>query len=165
MATKNQTTIKAEPGKQDIFIIREFDAPRELVFKALTDPKLLVRWLGPRDLEMKIDKLEAKNGGSYRYINIDKAGNEYAFHGVIHGITAPEMIIQTFEFEGLPEPGHVALETAKLEALPGNRTRLTTQSVFQSVQDRDGMMQSGMERGVLDSHERLDELFEKQLVN
>lgn len=164
MATKNQTTIKAEPGKQDIFIIREFDAPRELVFKAMTDPELLVRWLGPRDLEMRIDKFQPKKGGSYRYIHIDPNGNEYAFNGIIHEMIAPELVIQTFEFEGLPEPGHVALETAKLEALPGGRTRLTTQSVFQSVQDRDGMVQSGMEKGVFDSHERLDELFEKELV-
>ena len=164
MATKNQTTIKAEPGKQDVIIVREFDAPRELVFKAFTDPKLMVKWLGPRDLKMRIEKFEAKSGGSWRYIHTDPNGNDYGFHGVVHDVTAPERIIQTFEFEGLPESGHVALETAKFEALPGDRTRLTTQSVFQSVQDRDGMVQSGMERGVLDSHARLDELFEKELV-
>jgi uncharacterized protein YndB with AHSA1/START domain len=164
MATKNQTTIKAESGKQDVIIVREFDAPRELVFKAFTDPKLMVKWLGPRDLKMRIEKFEAKSGGSWRYIHTDPNGNDYGFHGVVHDVTAPERIIQTFEFEGLPESGHVALETAKFEALPGDRTRLTTQSVFQSVQDRDGMVQSGMERGVLDSHARLDELFEKELV-
>ena len=73
-------------------------------------------------------------------------------------------VIQTYEFEGLPEKGHVALETARFEALPGNRTRLTTQSVFQSVGDRDGMVQSGMERGVNESRERLDELFVKGLI-
>lgn len=160
ITAKNQTNIKAEPGKQEIFIIREFEAPRELVFKAFTTPELIIRWLGPRELTMKIDKFDARSGGSYRYIHSDPAGNEYGFHGVIHDVTAPERVIQTFEFEGLPESGHVTLETAKFEALPNNRTRVTIQSVFQSVADRDGMLQSGMERGVNDSHQRLDELFE-----
>ena len=164
MATKNQTTIKAEPGKQEVFITREFDAPRELVFKAFTDPKLVAQWLGPRELKLRIEKFEPKSGGSYRYIHTDPGGNEYGFHGVVHDVTAPERVIQTFEFEGLPETGHVVLETAKFEILPGNRTRLTVQSVFQSVADRDGMVMSGMERGVVDSHNRLDELFEKGLV-
>ena len=159
---KNETKIKAEPGKQEIFITREFEAPRELVFKAFTDPKLIVQWLGPRDLTIKLDKFEPRSGGSYRYIHSDKNGNEFGFHGVCHEMESPLRIIQTFEFEGLPEKGHVVLETATFEALPGNRTRLVVQSVFQSVADRDGMVQSGMERGVNDSHGRLDELFAKQ---
>jgi uncharacterized protein YndB with AHSA1/START domain len=160
ITTKNKTGIKAEPGKQELFITREFEAPRELVFKAFTDPDLIVRWLGPRELKMHIDKYDCRSGGSYRYIHTDPAGNDYGFHGVIHDVTAPERIIQTFEFEGLPESGHVTLETARFEALPGNRTKVTIQSVFQSVADRDGMLQSGMERGVNDSHWRLDDLFE-----
>ncbi|MFT3936994.1 MAG: SRPBCC family protein [Chitinophagaceae bacterium] len=161
--TKNITSIKAEPGKQEIFITREFDAPRELVFKAFTDPKLVVQWLGPRDLTTKIEKFEPKSGGAYRYIQT-RGEHSFAFRGVIHEVSFPERIIQTFEFEGLPEKGHVAMETARFEALPGARTRLINQSVFQSVADRDGMLQSGMEGGVNDSYERLDELFEKGLV-
>ncbi len=164
MATKNPTTIVAEPGKQETFITREFEAPRELVFKAFTDPKLVSKWLGPRDLKMKIDKYETKNGGNYRYIHADGQGNEYSFRGVFHEVKAPERYIQTFEFEGLPESGHVCLETVTFEALPGDRTKLTYHTVFQSVADRDAMMQSGMENGVLQSHERLDELFEQELV-
>ncbi|MGC4036170.1 MAG: SRPBCC family protein [Chitinophagaceae bacterium] len=160
MPTKNQTKITAEAGKQEIIITREFEAPRELVFKAFTDEKLIVKWLGPKDLKMKVLKFEPKSGGSYRYIHIDANGNEYAFRGVVHEVSAPERIIQTFEFEGLPEKGHVAMDTARFEALPGNRTRVTVQSVFQSVMDRDGMLMSGMERGVNDSHERLDEVLE-----
>ncbi len=161
MKESNQTKITAEPGKQELFITREFDAPRELVFKAFTDPKLYTQWLGPRELTMILEKFEPKNGGSWRYIHKDKDGNEYAFHGVYHEVTAPERIIDTFEFEGLPEKGHVILETARFEALPGDRTKLTSQAVFQSVADRDGMLQSGMERGVDDSYDRLDELLEK----
>ena len=97
-----------------------------------------------------------------RFLNRDAQGNEFAFHGVYHEVLAPERIIDTFEFEGLPETGHVTLETMKLEALPGGRTRLTVQSVFQSVADRDGTLQSGMEAGVKDTYDRLAELL-KQL--
>lgn len=161
MNKRNETKITAEPGKQEIVITREFDAPRELVFKAFTDPQLYVQWLGPRDLATTLERFEPRDGGSWRFIQRDKQGNTFAFHGVNHEVTAPERIISTFEFDGLPEKGHVILETSRLEALPGGRTRLTTQSVFQTVADRDGMVQSGMERGVLDSHERLDELLEK----
>jgi uncharacterized protein YndB with AHSA1/START domain len=156
----NKTEIIAEPGKQEIIITREFDAPRELVFKAHTDPELYVQWLGPRGLAMTLETFEPRSGGSYRYIHKDPAGNEYAFRGVNHEVLAPERIIATFEFEGLPEKGHVILGTLKFEALPGERTRLTSQSVFQSVADRDGMVQSGMEMGVNEGYMRLDEVLE-----
>jgi uncharacterized protein YndB with AHSA1/START domain len=158
MADKNKVTVIAEPGKQECFITREFDAPRELVFQAFTDPELVPQWWGPRRLSTLVDKMDAKAGGQWRFLNRDPQGNEYAFHGVYHEVRAPERIIDTFEFEGLPEAGHVCLETLTLEALPGGRTRLTTQSVFQSVADRDGMLQSGMEEGLNDSYERLAEL-------
>ena len=158
MTKHNKTHMVAEPGKQELVVTREFDAPRELVFKAFTDPKLLVQWLGPRGLTMRLETFEPRNGGSWRYIHADKDGNEYGFHGVIHEVAAPERIIQTFEFEGLPEIGHVTLDTMRLEELPGERTRVTIQSVFQSIADRDGMVQAGMEQGVNEGYERLDEL-------
>jgi len=160
MTTKNKTTITVEPGKQELFITREFDAPRELVFKAHTDPKLYAQWLGPRGYEMVLETFEPHSGGRYRYIHKDQNGNEYGFHGVFHEISE-ELMIQTFEFEGLPERGHVILDTMRLEELPGGRTKATIQSVYQSVSDRDGMVQSGMERGVNEGYERLDELLEK----
>ena len=156
-----KTTIHAEPGKQEILIMREFDAPRELVFKACTDPKLISQWWGPRYLSTQVDMMDVRPGGQWRFINRDAEGNEFAFHGVYHEVLTPERIIDTFEFEGLPERGHVTLETMKLEELPGGRTRLTTQSVFQSVADRDGMLQSGMEEGVNDTYDRLAELLKK----
>lgn len=159
--TANQTKIHAEPGKQEIVITREFDAPRELVFKTVTDPKLIPQWWGPRYLSTEVDKMDVRPGGQWRFINRDAEGNEFAFHGVYHEILAPERIIDTFEFEELPETGHVALETMTLEELPGGRTRLTTQSVFQSVADRDGMIQGGMEEGVKDTNDRLEELLKK----
>lgn len=157
---KKQLEIKAEPGRQEVFIVREFEAPRELVFKAFTTPELIVRWLGPRDLKMTIDTYDSRSGGSYRYIHTDAGGNSYAFRGVIHEVKAPVRIIQTFEYEGLPDDGHVTLDASIFEELPGNRTRVTIHSVFRSVEDRDGMMASGMERGVTEGYERLDELLE-----
>ena len=154
----NTTKITAEPGKQELFITREFDAPRELVFKAYTVPELYAKWMGPRRLAITLEKFDARNGGEWRYIQKDQDGSEYGFHGVFHDVSTPERIIQTFEFEGLPESGHVILETMRFEALPGGRTRLVGQSVFQSVADRDGMIQSGMEGGLNESFDRLEEL-------
>jgi len=164
MTKNNLTKITAEPGKQEIMITREFDAPRELVFRAFTDPELYVQWIGPRGLTMTLETFESRNGGSWRYIQKDPGGNEFAFHGVNHEVLPTERIIGTFEFEGLPEKGHVILQTARFEALPGNRTRMTSQSVFQSITDRDGMLQSGMEAGVNDSYDRLDELLKNMQI-
>jgi uncharacterized protein YndB with AHSA1/START domain len=159
MSKTNPTKITAEPGKHAIQITREFDAPRELVFRAYTDPELVTQWLGPRRLTMVIDTFEARNGGTWRYIHKDQDGNEYGFHGVFHDVAAPERVVQTFEFEGMP--GHVALETARFAELDG-KTGLTIVSVFQSVEDRDWMLQSGMEGGMNDSYERLDELLARR---
>jgi uncharacterized protein YndB with AHSA1/START domain len=159
MSSKNKTIVTAEPGKQEVFVTREFDAPRELVYKAHTDPNLYAQWLGPRGYEMILETFEPRSGGRYRYIHKDQNGNEFAFHGVFHEISEA-LMIQTFEFEGLPESGHVTLDTMRLEKLPGARTRITIQSLFQSVSDRDGMVQAGMEHGMREGYERLDEVLE-----
>ncbi len=156
--SKNPTTFTVEPGRLDITIEREFDAPRELVFQAFVDPEMIKRWLGPRRLTTRINTWESVSGGRWNYTSLDTDGSEYGFHGVFHEVRTPERIIQTFEFDGLPEPGHVALETARFEALADGRTRVVQHSVFQSLEDRDGMMESGAEGGVLEGHARLDEL-------
>jgi uncharacterized glyoxalase superfamily protein PhnB len=109
---------------------------------------------------MTLEKFEPRYGGRWRYIHQDKDGNKFGFHGVYHEMS-PSLMIDTFEFEGLPEKGHVSLETARLEDSGDGKTKLTIQAVFQSVADRDGMTQSGMEEGVSESHERLDELLGK----
>ncbi len=160
----NKTVVTAEPGKQELFITREFDAPRELVFKAHTDPDLYVQWVGPNDLKMTIQKFDMRDGGSYKFTH-EREGHKYAFFGVTHEVLAPERIIGTFEFDGLPEKGHVILGTTRFEELPNGRTRLVHQSVFQSVSDRDGMVQSGMERGVTEGYEKLDDLLAKESVS
>jgi uncharacterized protein YndB with AHSA1/START domain len=157
----NKTTLKVEPGKQELFIYREFDAPRELVFKTFTDPKLLMQWMNPCGMTLYIDDMDAVDGGSYRFTNVDPNGGKHMFRGVLHEVSAPERLIRTFEYLNLPEKGHVVLDVLLLEALPDDRTRLTIQSVFRSIADRDGMVQAGMEMGVSESHQLLDQLLTK----
>jgi uncharacterized protein YndB with AHSA1/START domain len=154
----NKTQITAEPGIPQVIITREFDAPRGLVFRAHTDPELLVQWLGPRDLATAIERYDTRDGGKWRYIQTDAQGNAYGFHGVFHGDPSPDAIVQTFEFEGAP--GHVKLDTTTLEQR-GGKTLVRTVSAFPWVEDRDAMIASDMERGVRDSAERLAELLIK----
>ncbi len=155
----NKTVVTVEPSKQELFITREFDAPRELVFKAHVDPDIYVQWVGPKDLEMSIQKLDAFDGGTFEFTH-KRDGHSYRFFGSYHEVLAPERIIGTFEFDGLPERGHVIMGKTSFEELPGNRTRLVHHSVFFSVADRDGMVQSGMERGVDEGYVKLDDVLE-----
>jgi uncharacterized protein YndB with AHSA1/START domain len=152
------TRIDAPAGVPFIDITREFDAPRDLVFRAYTDPDLLVQWLGPRQYTMTIDTYEPRDGGRWRYIHSDADGNAWGFHGVFHGEQTPDGMLQTFEFEGAP--GHVALESLTFEERDG-KTTTRTHSVYQSVEARDAMVESGMEGGVNDGFDRLDELLAK----
>jgi uncharacterized protein YndB with AHSA1/START domain len=151
----NETRIVADPALPTIVITREFDAPPERVFRAYTDPDLLIQWLGPRRLTMRIDHYDARSAGSYRYVHRDDDGTEYGFHGVFHEVRPDERIVQTFTYEGFPDG--VSLETAVFEDL-GGRTRVTTKSLMDSIEDRDAMIKSGMEVGVREGYERLDEL-------
>ncbi len=153
--TTRKTQITAETGSPQILITREFDAPRELVFRAYTEPELLVQWLGPRDYTMTIDRYEVRDGGTWRYVHTDADGNAYGFHGVFHGTPSVDGIVQTFEFEGAP--GHVSLDTLTLEERDG-KTVVHTNSVFQSVEARDAMIASGMEQGLNEGYDRLDAL-------
>jgi uncharacterized protein YndB with AHSA1/START domain len=155
--TVAKTEYTIEPGRQDIVSTVVLDAPRELVFKCYTDPKLFARWWGPSRYENKVEKFDSRSGGEWRVIQVGADGAEHAFRGVNHTVQAPERICQTFEYE--PMAGHVALQTATFEEL-GNKTRITAQIVFQSVMDRDGMVASGMKSGADESMERLQELLD-----
>jgi uncharacterized protein YndB with AHSA1/START domain len=150
-----KTNVIAEPGSHGITVEREFDAPRELVYRAYTEPDLLVQWLGPRAYETTIERWDLRDGGTYRYVQRDADGNAFGFHGVVHGDPSPDNVVQTFEFDGYP--GHVSLDTLTLEERDG-RTIVRTNSVFQSVEDRDGMIAAGMEGGMNEGFDRLDEL-------
>jgi uncharacterized protein YndB with AHSA1/START domain len=152
-----KTEYVIEPGKQEITSTTVLDAPRELVFRAYTEPKLVAQWWGPRRYAIVIDKFDARPGGEWRMIHRGEDGAEYGFRGVHHEVTAPERLVSTFEYEGMP--GHVSLQIATFEPL-GNKTRLVAHTVFESVMDRDGMVASGMEEGANESMERLAELLE-----
>jgi uncharacterized protein YndB with AHSA1/START domain len=150
-----KTQITAEPGIPQIIMTCEFDAPRDLVYRAYTEPELLQQWLGPRDLTMTVKENDVRDGGKWRFVHTDAEGHEHGFHGVFHGTPSPDGIVRTFEYEGAP--GHVSMETLTLSDRDG-RTLVRTVSSFQAVKDRDAMIASGMERGVHDSDERMTEL-------
>jgi uncharacterized protein YndB with AHSA1/START domain len=149
----NKTAFVVEPGTQEIVMTRDFDAPRELVFETMTDPELIPRWWGPRSLTTTVDRTHVKP--AWRYVQKDAAGNEFSFRGVNHDLVAPERMVTTFEFEGIP--GHVGLVTSTLEEVDG-KTRLTEISLFPSVEDRDATIAHGMEGGAAETMDRLEEL-------
>ena len=150
-----ETEITVDPDVPLVRITREFDAPVEKVFRAHTDPDLLVQWLGPRNLEMVIDHFDCSTGGSYRYVH-RQGDEEYGFRGTFHEVRPNELIVQTFTFEGMPDG--VALEKMVFEDLGNGRTRLVGTSLVDSFEDRDAFVASGMEAGVVEGYEKLDEL-------
>lgn len=152
---RNETQIVADPALPTIVITREFEATPERVFRAYTEPELVAQWLGPRRLTMRIDEYDARTGGSYRYVHAEEDGTEYGFRGVFHEVRPAERIVQTFTYEGYPDG--VSLETAIFEDL-GGRTRVTTTSVVDSIEARDAIIASGMESGLREAYERLDDL-------
>lgn len=150
-----ETQIVLDPDVPLVRIVREFDAPPEKVFRAHVDPELFARWTGPRDMEIRIDRHDCRTGGSYRYV-MSQDGEEYAFNGAFHEVRENELIVQTFAFEGMPDG--VALERLTFEALPDGRTRLVSTSLVDSFEDRDAFVAAGMEVGVVEGYEKLDEL-------
>jgi len=153
--TSSATTKVTLPSDLEIQVTREFDAPREVVYKAMTDPKLIPQWWGPRRDTNTVDKMEVRPGGKWRFVSTGPNGT-YAFRGEYREIIPGEKIVQTFEFE--PMAGHISVETGTLTDLPGGRTLFTTRSAFTSKEDRDGMVQSGMESGLRETYDRFDEL-------
>ena len=153
--TTHETEIVADPNVPLVRIVREFDAPPEKVFRAHTDPDLLVQWLGPRDLEMRVETFDCRTGGEYRYVHI-RGDDEFGFHGSFHEVRPSEVIVQTFTFDGMPDS--VSLERLVLEDLGDGRTRLTATSLVDSFESRDAFLASGMDVGVREGYERLDEV-------
>jgi uncharacterized protein YndB with AHSA1/START domain len=152
----SETRIELDSKVPLVRIVREFDAPPAKVFRAHVDPDLVVQWLGPRGLEMRIDRWDPRTGGEYRYVHT-RDGEEYWFHGSFHEVRPDDLtIVQTFTFEGAPDS--VALEKLVLTDLGNGRTRLTATSLVDSFADRDAFVASGMESGVREGYERLDEV-------
>jgi uncharacterized protein YndB with AHSA1/START domain len=158
MNTKLESSLTIQADKKQIVGTRVFDAPRELVFKVMTDPKLIPEWWGPRRLTTTVDQMDFRPGGVWRYVQRDAQGHEFAFNGVYREITPPERLVYTFEFEEIR--GHELLDTVTFEDYAG-KTRMTEIMQFQSIEDLEGMVQSGMEEGGIETNERLDELLAK----
>lgn len=151
-----ETTIEADPNVPTIRIIRDFDAPRDRVFRAWVDPELVVQWLGPKSSEMRIDEWNAHTGGNYRYAAVQDGEEVAAFYGSFHEVRPSERLVQTFTWEGMPDG--VSLETMTFEDLGDGRTRTVGLSVVDSFEGRDAIMASGMDVGVNEGYEKLDAL-------
>jgi uncharacterized protein YndB with AHSA1/START domain len=151
-----ETTIEADPNTPTIRIIRDFDAPRDRVFRAWVDPELVVQWLGPKSSEMRIDQWDARTGGNYRYAAVKDGAEEAAFYGSFHEVRPSERLVQTFTWEGMPDG--VSLETMTFEDLGDGRTRTVGLSVVDSFEGRDAIIASGMDVGVNEGYEKLDAL-------
>ena len=145
-------------GDRQFLVERVFDAPRDRVFAAYTDPELIIQWYGPHGTEMTVDKMDARTGGDWRFVLRNPDGTETAFRGTYREVTPPERIVQTWEWEGMP--GYVSLESATFEDL-GDRTKVSTVATFYTQEERDGLLGSGMERGMNETYERLDQLLER----
>jgi uncharacterized protein YndB with AHSA1/START domain len=153
--TGNETSINVPDGLPLVEIVREFDAPPDAVYRAHVDPELAMQWMGPRDITSKVDHWDARTGGSWRYVS-SRGDDTFAFFGSFHELRPGERIVQTFAYEGFPDG--VSLEILTLEPLEGGRTRLRAVSVVESVEGRDAFVATGMETGVVQGYEQLDEL-------
>jgi len=152
----NPVVIDAAPGQSYADITREFEAPVEAVFRAHADPDLFARWIGPRGLETKITAWDFRTGGGYAFVQTDRKGGAFEFRGVFHTVRENELIVQTFEWLGAPD--QVSLDAMRFEDLGGGRSRLVDHSVFPSVEALEAMVAEGMERGLTEGYEKLDEL-------
>lgn len=150
---KNKLVVSL-PSDTEILQVRSFDAPPDLVYKAFTDPTLIPKWWGPRNTTTTVDEMDVRVGGKWRYIQHGDDG-EYAFRGEYREIVPGKKVVSTFEFE--PLAGHISVEHTTYEP-EGSGTKLTTLSKFSSKEDRDGMLQSGMEQGAGETLDRFEEL-------
>jgi uncharacterized protein YndB with AHSA1/START domain len=148
---EQKTKISAEDGKQELVITREFDLPLELLFKAYVEPEIVEQWMGT-----KVLKLESKKHGGYQFETTDPKGNKYRFNGVIHEYTPNQKITRTFEFENMPFG--IQLELLKFEKLTDNTSKLTMQTIYESVDRRNQVLKMGMAQGINMAHNRLQEV-------
>lgn len=153
-----RTATVTTPGDREIHIEREFDAPRDQVFAAFLDPELIPEWWGPHGTTTTVDRMEPETGGSWRFVIKNEDGSETGFRGTYREVTAPERVVQTFEWEGMP--GHVSVDTAEFIDL-GDRTRVVATSLFHTGEERDGMIASGMEGGLNETYARFDAVLER----
>ncbi len=153
------TTTVTTPGEREIRSERIFDAPRDEVWAAFTDPALIPEWWGPHDVETTVEAMDVRAGGQWRFVCNHGDGEVHAFRGTYREVTPPSRAVQTFEWEGMP--GHVCVETVELEEVDGERTRVTTTTLFHTGEERYGMVASGAATGLTESYEKRDALFAK----
>ena len=153
----SKTTFTLKREDRTVVIERIFDAPRDLLWKTITDPHLISRWWGPEKYPTVVEKMDVQVGGTWRFISKDADGNEFAFNGVYKEVDPPQRLIQTFNYEPIG-PGHESTETAVLEEIEEGKTRMTITSVYNSIEDFDGIVASGMETGARETWERLAQL-------
>ena len=156
MTTENPTTIEADPSVPTITIVREFAASRSQVFRAWTDPELVAQWLGPKDTPTRIDHWDLRTGGSWQYASMRDGEEIAAFYGSFHEVRPDERLVQTFTWRDMPDG--VSLDTVTFEDVGEGRTRVTILGVVSTFEARDAMIASGMETGVVDGFNALDEI-------
>ncbi|WP_029289703.1 SRPBCC family protein [Cellulomonas sp. HZM] len=151
----NPVQIDAPAGVPFIDIVREFDAPAAAVHRAHGDPALVARWMGPRDVTMDIDEWDFVSGGRWSYVATAPDGSTHGFRGTFHSVR-DDFAVQTFEYLGFADV--VSIETIAFEDLDDGRSRLRIHATYPSLEARDGMVASGMETGVVQGYEQLDEV-------
>jgi uncharacterized protein YndB with AHSA1/START domain len=151
-----KNNLVVDRDERAISMSRVFDAPRQLVWKVCTDPELIPQWWGPGQYTTVVDKMDVRVGGQWRYLHRDAEGNEYGFNGVYKEVKPPERLTYTFEFE--PMAGHIATETITFDELPDGRTQITTRTRYNTLEDLEGVLQSGMEGGAVETWDRLEVL-------
>ena len=152
--TPTNELLVATPTDREVRIERSFNAPRDRVWRAFTDPKLVAQWWG-RGNKLDIERMVVERGGHWRYVEHAPEGAQ-GFEGRYREVTPPERLVRTFEWDGMP--GYVAIETVDFEDLGDGRTRVVNTSLFHTTEERDGMLSSGMESGVRESYAALDRL-------
>lgn len=152
----SKATFEIDEKKLEVTMSRVFEASRERVWRAHVDPEQVVKWWGPKDYKMIVEKLDTRNGGTWRILHINTDGQEFWFSGVYHDVVKPEKIERTFIYEAFPD--NVMTEITYFEAMTDAKTRLTTVSHFPSLEALKGMTGAGMEWGARESSDRLADL-------
>jgi uncharacterized protein YndB with AHSA1/START domain len=153
---ERKTKVITEPNSYEILVLREFDASCELVFKAHVEPALFARWYGCDEMTTRVEHFDVKTGGSYRLFQRIGSSPEGSCRGVYHEVVPHSRIVQTSEFAG--HPGHVLLQTTTFESLSPGRSRITNKMIFQSVEDRDAMVEFGVDRGTDEAFNKLQKI-------
>jgi uncharacterized protein YndB with AHSA1/START domain len=157
-----KTEFVVDRDKLQVRMMRVLNAPRERVWRAVTERDQVVQWWGPRAYTTVVDRLDLRVGGGWHFVHKDAKGNEYAFHGEYKAIDAPRSVTQTFVFEGIPDAdSHALTETMTLTEVEGGKTKIEVVSQYNNIEELEGMVASGMESGAVESYDRLAELVEK----